>query len=112
MVSDGVPRAGVRGVLRPAPDSLIVGKRPIGAAERGTTWPRASRDSSRGPGRLAEGPSPKEQPVRAEMYETGVRPDATASYFELNPDPPPRTSRGLGWDGIIVEREHFFPFDN
>ena len=50
--------------------------------------------------------------MKSEMYERNVRADATASYLELNPEPPPRSSRGRGWEGIIVEHEHFYPFDN
>ena len=50
--------------------------------------------------------------MRPDMYETNVRPDATASYLELNPEAPSRSSRGRGWEEVIVEREHFYPFEN
>jgi AraC family transcriptional regulator len=41
-----------------------------------------------------------------------VRPDRTASYLELNHQTPRLSSRGRGWEGIVVERDRFFPFDN
>ena len=50
--------------------------------------------------------------MKSDDYRDNVRPDGTASYFELNPEPPPTTSRDRGWDGVDVERERFFPFDN
>src|SRR5689334_10945260 len=50
--------------------------------------------------------------MRREFYEANVRPDGTASYLELNPERPKLSSRGRGWDGVVVERDHFVPFDN
>lgn len=50
--------------------------------------------------------------MRPEDYVNNVRPDGTATYLELNPVTPPLSSRGRGWEGVIVERDHFSPFDN
>ena len=50
--------------------------------------------------------------MRSDLYTKNIRPDGTASYLEINPEPPPLSSRNRGWDGIVVERERFFPFDN
>ena len=50
--------------------------------------------------------------MRPEDYVYNVRPDGTASYLELNLQTPHLSSRSRGWEGIIVERDRFFPFDN
>jgi len=50
--------------------------------------------------------------MRPHDYIANIRPDGTASYEELNSEPPPLSSRRQGWEGIIVECEHFLPFDN
>jgi AraC family transcriptional regulator len=50
--------------------------------------------------------------LRPEDYLYNVRPDGTASYLELNRQAPPLSSRDRAWEGIIVERDRFFPFDN
>jgi AraC family transcriptional regulator len=54
----------------------------------------------------------EETAMRPEYYQDNVRPDGTASYLEINPETPPQSSRDLGWDGVVVERDHFYPFDN
>ena len=48
----------------------------------------------------------------AGRYLNNVRPDGTASYRELNAQTPSLSSRDRGWDGVIVERDRFLPFDN
>ncbi len=50
--------------------------------------------------------------MRPDDYIAHIRPDGTASYEELNAVPPPLSSRRRGWQGIVVECEHFLPFDN
>lgn len=50
--------------------------------------------------------------MRPEDYVHNVRADGTASYLELNRQTPHLSSRGRGWEGIIIERDCFFPFDN
>jgi AraC family transcriptional regulator len=50
--------------------------------------------------------------VRPEDFVNNVRADGTASYLELNPQPPRLSSRSRGWEGIVVERDRFLPFDN
>ncbi len=50
--------------------------------------------------------------MKPEQYVENIRADGTAAYLEVNPETPPLSSRDLGWDGIVIEREHFFPFDN
>ena len=50
--------------------------------------------------------------VRPEDFVKNVRPDGTASYEELNAEPPSLSSRRRGWDGIVVECEQYSPFDN
>jgi AraC family transcriptional regulator len=50
--------------------------------------------------------------VRPEDYVNNVRPDGTATYLDLNPVTPTLSSRGRGWEGLVVERDHFSPFDN
>jgi AraC family transcriptional regulator len=50
--------------------------------------------------------------MRPEDYLNNVRPDGTASYLELNAETPHLSSRGRGWEGIVVERDRFLPFDN
>jgi AraC family transcriptional regulator len=50
--------------------------------------------------------------VRSEDYIRNIRPNGTASYEELNTEPPPLSSRRSGWEGIVVECELFEPFDN
>src|SRR5690348_4962706 len=47
-----------------------------------------------------------------EDYVEKLRPDGTASYLEINAQSPALSSRGLGWDGLVVEQDRFFPFDN
>jgi AraC family transcriptional regulator len=50
--------------------------------------------------------------VRSEDYLNNVRADGTASYLELNVETPALSSRNRGWEGYVVERDRFFPFDN
>jgi AraC family transcriptional regulator len=50
--------------------------------------------------------------LRPEDYRDNVRPDRTASYFELNPEKPSVSSRGRGWEGVDVDLDRYHPFDN
>ena len=50
--------------------------------------------------------------MQPDEYINNIRSDGTASYEELNAEPPPLSSRRRGWEGIVVECEHFLPFDN
>ena len=50
--------------------------------------------------------------MRPEDYQNNVRPDGTASYLELNAETPALSSRERGWEGIVVDRDRFLPFDN
>jgi AraC family transcriptional regulator len=50
--------------------------------------------------------------MKPDQYINNIRADGTAAYLDVNPETPPLSSRGRGWEGIVVEREHFLPFDN